>query len=196
MNLAAGMRLAMYCAPAKVPKPSSRALIARVGARIRSSGYGCSPLPSRVSSASPAARSDTGSTCSAIACARARSRASAAWISAGGVASTCAKNASRARCSALHTSRSEPSRRSSLASCASDTGGALPAAAPGLWTIGTTSTSALTRSGWPIAACSADGAPAEAPSTAARGRPSASSTQTCASACASGEASAGRGVRR
>ena len=56
--------------------------------------------------------------------------------------------------------------------------------------------SALTRSGWRIAICSADGAPAEPPMTAARGMPRASSRHTCAAACAAAVASAGIGVRR
>ena len=83
-----------------------------------------------------------------------------------------------------------------IASLSSDSGGAESATIPGLYAMGTTSTSALTRSGWRMAVCIADGPPAETPITAALAMPSASSRQTWASAWTSGEASAGRGVRR
>jgi len=47
-----------------------------------------------------------------------------------------------------------------------------------------------------MAICSAEGAPAEPPMTAAWRMPSASSRHTWASACAAAEASEGMGVRR
>ena len=69
-------------------------------------------------------------------------------------------------------------------------------AARGTKAAGTMRISAVQRSGWRSANCIDEGAPAEAPMIAARLRPSASSRQACASACAAGEASCGKGVRR
>ena len=79
---------------------------------------------------------------------------------------------------------------------ASASGDAESATAVGLYASGTSSTRALTRAGWRMAVCIADGAPAEPPTTAACRMPSASSRHTWASACAAGDASAGIGVRR
>ena len=62
---------------------------------------------------------------------------------------------------------------------------------------GTSSTNAEQRSRWRTANCMADGAPAETPITPARSIPSPIQEQhACASACVSGDASGGIGVRK
>jgi hypothetical protein len=74
----------------------------------------------------------------------------------------------------------------------------MPAPRPnsGAYNVGTTSTSALQRCGCRNANCTAEGDPADMPTIGIASMRSTSSSAANASACAAGEASAGRGVRR